>query len=91
MNLQDFIKGDFAKTLDREYFDTTGNGNSLGCLRLWTIMRHVTSGLEYIHSLREVHRDLKPQNGMDSEPTADFSTSLYQRQCVENNRFRSHF
>ena len=29
----------------------------------WNIMRQITSGLAFIHSQNEIHRDLKPQNG----------------------------
>jgi serine/threonine protein kinase len=30
----------------------------------WEIMKHVLSGLEFIHSQGEAHRDLKPRNGI---------------------------
>jgi len=33
-------------------------------LTLWTIVRHITSGLEFIHSINEIHRDVKPKNGI---------------------------
>ena len=32
-------------------------------------MRDITRGLEYIHKHREVHRDLKPQNGTSMDHT----------------------
>ena len=32
----------------------------------WNIMGDVTNGLIYIHSLGQVHRDIKPQNGKAS-------------------------
>ena len=29
----------------------------------WTIMAHISNGLEFIHANCQVHRDLKPRNG----------------------------
>ena len=29
----------------------------------WDIFREITCGLDYIHGLHHVHRDLKPRNG----------------------------
>ena len=37
---------------------------------VWAIMIQITSGLEHIHSLKEVHRDLKPRNGRFSLKTS---------------------
>jgi serine/threonine protein kinase len=31
---------------------------------LWSIMKQIANGLAFIHSNNEVHRDLKPQNGL---------------------------
>lgn len=31
---------------------------------VWGIMKDTASGLDFIHSQKEVHRDLKPSNGM---------------------------
>lgn len=66
MNLEEFIYGRYITTLGSEYFDPIAVEKGLECLKLWNIMRDITRGLEYIHSLREVHRDLKPQNGMSN-------------------------
>jgi serine/threonine protein kinase len=35
----------------------------LKALNVWTILKHIVSGLEFIHKHNYVHRDLKPQNG----------------------------
>ena len=64
MNLGQFIRGDYIKALGNQYFDPVYNRDVPECLTIWTIMRHITNGVGYIHSLREVHRDLKPQNGI---------------------------
>jgi serine/threonine protein kinase len=34
---------------------------------VWNIMRQIANGVAFIHSHREVHRDLKPRNGMSSK------------------------
>src|SRR5271154_5475099 len=64
MSLEDFINGPYIADLGHQYFDPTHVGNGPESLKLWNIMRDITSGLGYIHGLREVHRDLKPQNGI---------------------------
>ena len=69
MNLQDFIYGKYITALGNPYFDPISVGDEPKCLRLWNIMLDITRGLEYIHSHREVHRDLKPQNGTSIDPT----------------------
>jgi serine/threonine protein kinase len=38
--------------------------NGLGNTEILDIMTHLASGVEFIHSHGEVHRDLKPRNGM---------------------------
>jgi len=32
--------------------------------QVWEIMEDITDGLAFIHRNKEIHRDLKPQNGM---------------------------
>jgi len=66
MDLSNFLKGDYITALGRSYFDPMYKGGVPECLTIWTIICHITRGLEYVHGLRELHRDLKPQNGMSS-------------------------
>lgn len=35
-------------------------------LNVWMIMSHITRGVEFIHSRKQVHRDLKPRNSTSS-------------------------
>jgi serine/threonine protein kinase len=32
---------------------------------VWTIMSHIAAGTEFMHKHGQVHRDLKPRNGMN--------------------------
>jgi serine/threonine protein kinase len=34
---------------------------------LWKILHDMAQGLEFIHQLKEIHRDLKPRNGASHE------------------------
>src|SRR5271155_1660154 len=91
MNLEDFIHGPYIETLGGQYFDPTYLGNEHECLKLWNIMRDITSGLDYIHSLREVHRDLKPQNGISIVSRSNvLSASFRGCESMEDNRFWSY-
>ena len=64
MTLDAFIQNEFTSVV--------GLGNFLGLtsvksiphvLSLWGIMRDITAGLNFIHSIEAIHRDLKPKNG----------------------------
>jgi serine/threonine protein kinase len=41
------------------------DGKRIGMSQMWNIMTHIASGIGYIHGHGEVHRDLKPRNGID--------------------------
>lgn len=61
LSLTDYMKSIWAiaKTwhdLESEVFFATRS--------IWNIMRQITVGLRFVHSHNEVHRDLKPQNGI---------------------------
>lgn len=38
-------------------------------LNIWTIMIQITQGLVFIHTHKQVHRDLKPRNGSPAFPS----------------------
>jgi serine/threonine protein kinase len=56
------------KSLDQYIsdFHSTPDTNALkeSTASIWKIMRDITDGVSFIHSQLEIHRDLKPQNGI---------------------------
>lgn len=62
--LESFIRRGFRTILgERRYLSLTMEAESLGTLNMWEIVRQITSGLNFIHGIGEIHRDLKPTNG----------------------------
>jgi len=55
--------GSFALSPRFQVLIKQGSLQSLDFRVLWGILRDISSGLSFIHSMREVHRDLKPSNG----------------------------
>ena len=45
--------------------------------QIWNIMHHVVSGISFIHSRQEVHRDIKPRNGFSPFPDKLNVSSLF--------------
>src|SRR5277367_1332957 len=67
MNLDDYVKGNIKSMLGLEkYFDPVLHERSLRCLTFWGIMKDISSGLNFMHSSHELHRDVKPRNGKAS-------------------------
>jgi serine/threonine protein kinase len=68
INLDDYIHGDrnviFLTT--RGFASNVFVAKECSLLEkmrnLWTIMIHISQGLEFIHQNGQVHRDLKPRN-----------------------------
>ncbi len=77
MNLEDFINGTYISALGNQYFGLMPISDGPECLRLWNIIRDIMRDLEYIHSLQEVHRDLKPQNGTSTPSVSKNSASFH--------------
>jgi len=49
-------------------------------INIWTIGIHVARGIDFLHKHDQVHRDLKPRNGMTS-PSESLLLVLYRRQA----------
>lgn len=63
LNLDDYIKENVKHILGlTRYFDSQPDKKSLCCLSFWGIVKDVCRGLNYMHSIRELHRDVKPRN-----------------------------
>jgi len=62
MNLNDYIRNPCPQHLTGKsrFFST----NNPYVPVEWAILSDIASGLAFIHSLGEVHRDLKPRNGV---------------------------
>ena len=64
MNLANFIDADLKTVLKSQYLNPACPEDGLECLSLWRIMHDITCGLAHIHRHRELHRDIKPRNGL---------------------------
>lgn len=70
-NLETYIYSDRLPWLNEIYPSDPQSVNDIGLYNMWGIVEQIVLGLEFIHSHRLVHRDLKPRNGNDVKKTAD--------------------
>lgn len=64
MNLDHFVCGDIQSILGWDRFlDPALVNCDLASLTFWGITKQIASGLAFLHSHGELHRDLKPKNG----------------------------
>ena len=63
MNLENYIYNNSPKRESLPRFVKTAP-SSVKASQIWNIMRQVASGVAFIHSHEEVHRDLKPRNSI---------------------------
>jgi len=76
LNLDDYILGGLKHVYGIEkFYDSESIKEPLGCLSFLGIIQQITSGLAFIHSKGELHRDLKPRNG-SPPPSASMLISV---------------
>jgi serine/threonine protein kinase len=65
LNLESYITRTWSEEmwLKVPYF-TIEQPTRMRTAQIWDIMEDITRGVAYIHNLNEVHRDLKPCNGI---------------------------
>ena len=64
LTLDEFINGGVRRVFGLpRFFDSEYSDRELSCFTLHTIMQNIASGLLFLHSKDEMHRDLKPRNG----------------------------
>lgn len=76
INLECFIKGKWTPSIAEKLPYSTQDSPSR-MRQIWVIMEHITSGIAFIHSHGEIHRDLKPRNGKSCMITANSIIVLY--------------
>lgn len=59
MNLETYNKSSWMMSI----VATDDSSRGFREMEMWNIMAQIASGISYIHSQGEVHRDLKPVNG----------------------------
>ena len=88
LNLQDYIDRNWPSAISLQMpFFTIDLPPRLKQTEIWSIMEDVTDGIEFIHSLDEVHRDIKPKNGKYLIECVNSSPLLLSLSCLENCRF----
>lgn len=63
MNLDTFIERKWSPETAKELPQLTAKVSPrMRTAQIWDIMEDITSGLAFVHSKKEIHRDLKPRN-----------------------------
>jgi serine/threonine protein kinase len=67
LNLETYIKCEWTPLIhQRMPFFTFDLPHRMRLSQAWEIMECITNGVSYIHTNREIHRDLKPRNGTET-------------------------
>jgi serine/threonine protein kinase len=64
VDLSAYIDGKGAGTLLAKRIFGMDRALSEGMTATWEILKDITDGLIFIHELKEIHRDMKPRNGI---------------------------
>jgi serine/threonine protein kinase len=65
LNLENFIQRQWTIEIYTHLpYLTVDLPPRLRAAQIWNIMEDIIRGLEYVHGLHEVHRDMKPRNGI---------------------------
>ena len=63
LDLQTWIDGKWTKAIERKLLHLASNPSSEVAMgEIWDIMEDITNAIAFIHSEKEIHRDLKPRN-----------------------------
>lgn len=101
LDLKDYIHGERSIGNDNAITQDSTNvvfvskdcGLQLKLQNAFTILSHITDGLEFAHEHKLVHRDLKPGNGNSVLLSNNnlFSPLLSQKEFMDDCRFWVHF
>ena len=64
MNLENYIYGTIPSFMATLYSVSEAGVSEPTTEKIWKIVGDIAGGLEFIHRHGEVHRDLKPRNGI---------------------------
>jgi serine/threonine protein kinase len=71
INLHEYIKEARSETKTKYPCFIQNVSHAMSAAQIWNIMRQIASGVAFIHSLDEVHRDLKPKNSLSPRVLTD--------------------
>jgi serine/threonine protein kinase len=67
LNLEEYVKQNLRSEFGVDNFYNPSYKGELGFLSLWSITDQIAAALEFLHTQRELHRDVKPTNGKNLE------------------------
>lgn len=96
MNLKDYIYGQrpldlSAGTLEDRAFVHHDASSTDKMMNIWTVILHISAGIDFIHVRQQIHRDLKPENSKHNiRQRLIVSPIFLPRETLENRRFWMH-